>query len=152
MRAGFDPIKHYSPRDNIMYNLIGRNSGNMMFAYSVMNALTTNNAVCVPTYYQNSWSDQEIDYINQTYDALILPLADGFRDDFVPALRALTQLMKKLIIPCIVIGVGLRADFEPKLNIPRSFDKTTKEFVSEVLNHSACLGLRGEITAQYLKN
>ena len=39
VRAGFDPTKHYRPRDLLKRDYIGGNSGNMMFAYGVMNVL-----------------------------------------------------------------------------------------------------------------
>ncbi len=150
VRAGFDPTKHYRPRDLLKRDYIGGNSGNMMFAYGVMNVLTTDQARCTPTYYQRYWTEEEIEYINQTYDAFLLPLADAFRDGFIPQLKAFTALMKKLTIPCIVIGVGFRGDYEPQFEAPRRVDSVAKEFVSEVLNHSSCLGLRGGITADYL--
>lgn len=53
-------------------------------------------------------------------------------------------------IPVVVIGVGLRAPFEPKLNEGFPFDKDVKNFVKAVLKKSSIIGVRGEITAKYL--
>src|SRR5699024_1121355 len=65
-------------------------------------------------------------------------------------LRRYTKLIKKLKIPVVVTGVGLRAPFEPKLNEGFPFDEDVKAFVSAVLEKSSIIGLRGEITSQYL--
>ena len=48
-------------------------------------------------------------------------------------------------------GVGLRAKYEPDPAFFYPFNDNVKRFVGEVLDHSAMLGLRGEITADYLK-
>lgn len=151
IRGGADPLCEYTPMDVIATNYIGGNSGNLLFLYGVINALTTNDSVCIPTYYKQNWTDKEIDEINEEYSAFVLPLADAFRQDFVPSLRMYTELLKKIKIPCIVIGVGLRDKYEPELKQKKPFDEDVKCFVKEVLNHSAQIGLRGEFTAEYLK-
>lgn len=53
----------------------------------------------------------------------IIPLANAFREDFVEELRNLTKLIRKLKIPCVVIGVGVQADYEPDFNKTNIFDK-----------------------------
>ncbi|MBQ5976799.1 MAG: polysaccharide pyruvyl transferase family protein [Oscillospiraceae bacterium] len=151
IRGGADPTKRYTPGELLKKDSIGNNSGNLMFLYGTMNVLTTSNAVCVPTYYQSEWSAAEIDEINQNYSAFVMPLADGFRASFTWNLDRLTDLMKQLKIPCIVNGVGLRAKYDPDPDFSFPFNDTVKRFVGEVLNHSSMLGLRGEITGDYLK-
>ena len=146
--SGFNPLYKYNPLDHITKNINGGNTGNMMFAYGVMNVLNSENSTCDPTYYFDRLKDA--DFINDNYDALIFPLADAFRDSFMNQLSAFTSLMKKIKIPCIVIGAGLRAPFEPDLNEKRIFDDTVKEFVKAILDHSECLGLRGDISCRYL--
>ncbi len=98
----------------IVRNSIGGNVGNLVYAYSVFRTLMTEETTITPDYYRIHPADAE--QINKTYDMYIIPLADAFREDFVPSLRKYTQLIKKLTIPVVVIGVGLRAPFEPKLN------------------------------------
>ncbi|WP_047596347.1 polysaccharide pyruvyl transferase family protein, partial [Salmonella enterica] len=62
-----------------------------------------------------------------------------------------TQLIRKLKIPVIVTGVGLRANYEPQLDEGFSFDEDVTNFVKAVLEKSAQIGVRGQITADYLK-
>src|SRR5690625_1003873 len=105
----------------LINNSIGGNVGNLIYAYSVYRALMTEGTNIVPDYY--SRNSNNADKINKKYDAYIIPLADAFRSDFIHELKDYTKLIKKLTIPVVVIGVGLRAPFEPKLNEGFPFDE-----------------------------
>ncbi|GAF64982.1 putative polysaccharide pyruvyl transferase [Bacillus sp. TS-2] len=148
IRAGISPLDIFDPVKMIMSNSIGGNVGNLIYQYSVIRNLMTENVELVPDYYD--YDPKRAEEINENYDAYIIPLADAFRQEFVPSLKKYTQLIKKLNIPVIVIGVGLRAPFEPKLNEGFPFDKDVKAFVSAVLEKSKIIGVRGQITADYL--
>ncbi|KGA96893.1 polysaccharide pyruvyl transferase [Alkalihalobacillus alcalophilus ATCC 27647 = CGMCC 1.3604] len=150
MRAGISPLDNFDPTHMILNNSIGGNVGNLMYQYSVVRNLMTEDTVITPDYYNYSTDDKRADEINEKYDCYVIPLADAFRPDFVPTLRKYTKLIKKLKIPVVVIGAGLRAPFEPDLDGGFPFDKDVKEFVSAVLEKSSMLGLRGQITADYL--
>lgn len=149
IRAGFNPANIYKPEKYVFNAFVGGNSGNMLFAYGVMNALTLSNTEFEYTYKQK-WTDRDADIYNATYDAFILPLADAFRPDFLPTLEELTKLINKLTIPVYVIGVGFRTSYEPDFSHDYSFDKIVYNFVKSVLNHSSIIGLRGDITGHYL--
>lgn len=151
IRSGFNPYMNYSPIYALSHNMLGGNSGNLLYTYGVMNVLGKEDVMFIPTYHKKEWSDSEIDFINEECEAFILPLADAFRKDFVGHLKEYIKLINKLKIPCIVVGAGLRAPFEPDLNTSFEFDEVVCEFVSCVLEHSQMLGLRGEITARYLQ-
>lgn len=148
IRAGFDPKKTIDPMYYTQNSFVGGNSGNLAFAYGVMNVLKTDDTEFDVTY-NVSWTDKEAEEIDEKYDAVIFPMADGFRKDFVYILNGMTDLINRIKIPVIVIGVGLRSSYEPVFD--NSFDEDVKRFVKAVLNHSAMLGLRGEITGEYLK-
>lgn len=148
IRSGISPLDVKSPEEIIAKNSIGGNVGNLIYAYSVYRTLTTEDVTFVPDNYRINPSDA--DKINKEYDCYIIPLADAFRPDFVSSLRKYAKLIKKLTIPVIVIGVGLRAPFEPKLNEGFPFDDDVKAFVSAVLEKSSIIGVRGQITADYL--
>ena len=152
IRAGFDPLNggRVDPDICIWKPYIGGNSGNLMFAYGVMNALQTEDTELGMTE-KFRFSDREIAEINANYDAFILPMADAFRSNFIERLKLLTDSINKLKIPVIVVGVGLRADYEPDLSAGMPFDGDVKRFIAAVLDKSGRVGLRGEITGDYLK-
>src|SRR5699024_10914837 len=129
-------------------NSIGGNVGNLIYAYSIYRALWTEDIEIVPDYYKINHN--EADYINENYECYVIPLADAFRKTFVGELRGYTKLIKKLKIPVVVIGVGLSAPFEPELNEGFPFDEDVKRYVSAVLEKSNIIGVRGQITADYL--
>ncbi|MDO5396820.1 MAG: polysaccharide pyruvyl transferase family protein, partial [bacterium] len=150
VRAGFDPLKTYNPDDCVCKSFVGDNTGNLFFAYGVMNALFTEETEIEQTY-KWKWTDEEADLINEKFDAFILPMADGFRIDFMEYLSGITNLVNRLTIPVVVIGVGLRAPYEPDMSSGFPFDEIVTDFVKAILEHSAIIGLRGEITYKYLE-
>ncbi|MEI3611992.1 polysaccharide pyruvyl transferase family protein [Pseudogracilibacillus sp. SO30301A] len=148
IRSGISPLDTFDAAYMIDKNSIGGNVGNLIYAYSVYRTLMKEDTKIDPDYY--STDPNRADEINEKYDAYVIPLADAFRPDFIPLLRRYTKLIKKLKIPVFVIGVGLRAPFEPKLNEGFPFDKDVKAFVSAILEKSNMIGLWGEITSEYL--
>lgn len=142
------PLDIFDPTHIITQNSIGGNVGNLIYQYSVFRALMTENTTITPDYYK--FEPGRAEEINENFDCYVIPLADAFREDFVPSLRKYTKLIKKLTIPVYVIGVGLRAPFEPDLNGGFPFDEDVKAFVSAVLEKSTIIGVRGQITADYL--
>src|SRR5690625_880838 len=150
IRSGMSPLDTFDVPYIVDRNSIGGNVGNLIYAYSIYRALTTESTSVVPDYYATDPSQKRADEINEKYDCYVIPLADAFRPSFVPTLRRYTSLIKKLRIPVHVIGVGLRAPFEPNLDEGFPFDEDVKAFVSAVLERSSIIGLRGQITSDYL--
>ncbi|RIU94907.1 polysaccharide pyruvyl transferase family protein [Oceanobacillus picturae] len=148
MRARMSPLDTFDAPHILLNNSISGNVGNLVYQYGVSRTLMTEETNITPDY--GKVDSNKADEINQNFDCYVIPLADAFRKDFVSELRQYTKLIKKLKIPVIVIGVGLRAPFEPKLNEGFPFDKDVKEFVTAVLERSSIIGVRGEITAKYL--
>lgn len=149
IRAGLSPLENIEPLRILKENLIGANVGNLIYAYSVFRALmVSEDTEIVANHYK--LGEMSAEQINEEFDCFVIPLADAFRKDFMPEMRKTTELIKKLTIPCVVVGVGLRAPFEPKLNQSFEFDEDVKEFIKAVLDKSAMVGVRGQITADYL--
>lgn len=144
------PFNKFNPSRVIGDNAIGNNCGNLVYAYSVYRTLMTEGTKIVSTNYRTDYSPKEIDEINEKYDCFVIPLADAFRVGFEGSLRAHAKLIRNLKIPAIVIGVGLRAPFEPDLDKGFPFDDDVKEFMDAVLEKSAIVGVRGQITSDYL--
>lgn len=137
--------------ETIEHERFGSNIGNLVYQYSIYRHFSVGDNVLVPDKYSLDFSDERADFINQSFDAYIIPLADAFRADFRHHLRAYTKLIRKLSIPVHVIGVGIRMEYDPDFNIQREYEKDTKDFVKAVLEKSPMLGLRGEFTGEYLK-
>ncbi|MFJ8263045.1 polysaccharide pyruvyl transferase family protein [Rummeliibacillus sp. NPDC094406] len=149
IRSGTTPFQTFSAAEMIVNNSIGGNVGNLIYAYSVYRTLMTDDDVTfVPDNYQIN--PNKADYINENYDAYIIPLADAFRSDFIPSMKKYTKLIKKLKIPVYVIGVGLRTKFEPKPDDKFEFDDVVRDFIKAVLERSSMVGVRGQITSDYL--
>lgn len=148
IRAGMSPLEPFDAAKMMIDNTFGGNIGNLIYQFSVFRTLMTEDTIITPDYY--TYGPERAEEINANYDCYVIPLADAFRNEFIPSLRRYTKLINKLKIPVIVIGVGLRAPFEPKLNEGFPFDKDVKNFVQAVLKKSSIIGVRGEITAKYL--
>ena len=132
----------------ILKNMIGGNVGNLIYAYSIYRNLTTEDVEIIPDRYRIN--EKDASEINKKYDAYIIPLADAFRESFVESLKKYTKLIEKLTIPVIVIGVGVKAPMNKRIENGFPFDNVVKEFVKAVLKRSNMIGVRGQITADYL--
>ncbi|EUJ26014.1 Polysaccharide pyruvyl transferase [Listeria grayi] len=148
IRSGISPLDLFDAPTIIARDAIGSNVGNLLYAYSIYRNLWTEDTEIIPDYYRIDPDDA--DHINETYDGYLIPLADAFRETFRRQLKQYTKLIKRLKIPVYIIGVGLRAPYEPDLKAGFPFDTDVKNFVKAVLEKTGQIGLRGEITSAYL--
>lgn len=148
IRSGIAPNEIRKPEEMILNNLIGGNVGNLIYAYSIYRNLMTEDVEIIPDKYKIE--PNQADYINENYDAYIIPLADAFRDTFIKHLKKYTELFKKLKIPVVIVGVGIKAPIGKNVNEGFPFDKEVKEFIAAVLEKSNIVGVRGQTTADYL--
>lgn len=112
--------------------------------------MVSDDIVFHPTQYRYSFTEEEIEFANSFYDFFILPMADALRPDNAVYLKGITNFIKKLSIPCVVIGIGLRADYHADVTNPLECDSIVYDFIRAVLDKSNCVGIRGERTATYL--
>lgn len=148
IRSGMLPSESFDDLEFLSRDRFGSNNGNLIYQYSVIRTLQTNDI----TFFSDNYSTDpsKFEEINKNYDAYILPFADAFREEFIKDLERYTELIRKLDIPVIVIGIGVRAPLEYDVSKGFSFDQEVKEFISAVLEKSSIVGLRGQITADYL--
>lgn len=151
MRSVMNPLENPPIEHVVTRNLIGGNAGNMIFVYSVMRTLMCEDTQIDTIKTLKEFSNEEVEKINSEYDCFILPLANAFRGQFMKELTFLISLIKRLKIPCIVIGVGVQAGVDENFNRSFEFDDLAKEFSKEVLKRSEIIGVRGEMTAAYMK-
>lgn len=153
IRGGRVPTERFEIENYVNCNLMGSNVGNFMYLYGIIRTLTLDeNVTFESTRYRYDFTDREIERINSECDGFIIPLADAFRDSFMNELEGLTRLVKKLKIPSYVIGVGVKAGAEKKLeNKHFGFEKQVRDFVKAVLKSSNSIGVRGETTGEFLE-
>ncbi len=149
IRCGMLPQDTYSDSEFLNRDRFGSNIGNLVYQYSVIRTLMTEDTEIVSDEF--AINPNSSDLINKNYDAYIIPLANAFRTSFIPQLKRYTELIKKLEIPVVVVGIGLQAPYGYDVKKGFNFDKEVKEFVKAVLEKSSIIGLRGQITADYLE-
>src|SRR5690554_1814599 len=151
IRGYADPFKELTPLDAIRNKKIGQNSGNLIFVASVLRNILLDDT----GYDFLSLSDDSsayAKYINSSYDHLILPFANAFRPGFAIHLDKYSELIEKLNIPVSVIGIGAQATLDYDWKQLDSISSNVKRFVSAVLDRSPTIGVRGELTREYLKS
>lgn len=149
VRAPMSPLDNYSSQELLEKDRFGVNVGNLVYQYSIFRTLY-NDDVSVEA--DGLIMDpSRADWINENFDMYVLPFADAFRPDFTKYLRLYTALFKKLKIPICITGIGIRAPYEPNFNEPFSFDDDVKKFMDAALEKSTIVGLRGNLTGEYLK-
>ena len=143
------PWESFDELDLLARDRFGSNNGNLIYQYSVVRTLMLEDV----EFYSDDYiiNPDRADEINEKYDAYILPFADAFRENFIGDLNKYTELIKKLNIPVIVIGIGVRAPFGYDIKNGFSYDDDVRAFVQAVLEKSSIIGLRGQITANYLE-
>ncbi len=154
MRGAMSPLDPATVESVMFRNTIGGNAGNLLYLSSIYRTLLTEDAQIDMDHYrvENGFvTEEEIDRINQEYDAYLVPLADAFRNDFIAKLHNYAHFFERLTIPCIVLSVGIRAPYEPNLDEKFKFDDAVRHFVEAACSRSSKIGVRGEITGAYLK-
>jgi hypothetical protein len=132
-----------------------KNIGNLVFAYSTLKALSTPDTEISIDNYEMTLSDsfsERTDEINEQYDAFVIPLCNSFRRAYRTELRRMTATIQKLRIPCLVTGVGAQGKLSGDCSGLDGIKEDVKSFVSAVLDRSSSIGVRGEITRDYLKS
>lgn len=149
LRAKKSPFEVLSPEESLARNVIGTNSGNLIFIESAYKLLSTRGTEIDV---QGRLPDpREADRINARYDAYVVPLANAFRPEFEFHLAKMTRLIERLRIPVVVLGVGIQADTQASRDRLAPIERTVKAFVGAVLDRSASIGVRGEFTQAYLQ-
>ena len=80
-----------------------------------------------------------------------MPLANAFRASLVEGVREMAALFEKLTIPIVILGVGAQGPVSGEIG-SAELDEVVARFMRAVLDRSPSVGVRGELTAQYLAN
>jgi Polysaccharide pyruvyl transferase len=149
LRSAKNPWDAVSPLANYRYNTFGNNVGNLVFSEAVHRALSTARAEVESNRFVVSAI--EADRLNAESDVFVVPLANAFRPSFADALERLTQMIERLTIPVVVAGVAAQGTVDYDSKRLRNIEPIVKRFVAAVLDRSATIGVRGEFTADYLR-
>jgi hypothetical protein len=148
LRSPKGPFEIASPGLTLDQNLIGSNSGNLVFLEASHRLLATRgSSIEVDRFAPHLIG---IDQINERYDVYVVPLASAFRRSFVGHLSRLTTVIRQLRIPVVVLGVGAQTSIDYDTERLSSIAPVVKAFVSAVLDRGPSIGVRGELTADYL--
>ncbi len=148
LRSRKDAFEVVAPTEVLERNLIGDNSGNLIFLEASQRLLTTRTqAVDVDRFVIDPGA---ADRINERYDAYVIPLANAFRPSYEANLIRLTRLIERLRIPVVVLGVGAQATVREDASRLAPIAASVRAFVSAALDRGPSIGVRGEFTAGYL--
>ncbi|MFC7623320.1 polysaccharide pyruvyl transferase family protein [Microlunatus sp. GCM10028923] len=145
LRAHKDPLRVASAEATLRQDLIGGNTGNLVFSQSVRRLLSTERAQITTGLFRHP-----PDRINAEFDHLVIPLANAFRPNYTGQLDRLSELLEQLTIPVTVVGVGAQATLGGRRRDAEVLDRAVSRFVRAVLRQSPTIGVRGEFTLEYL--
>jgi hypothetical protein len=147
IRAHKNPFTVADADTTYRQNLIGNNTGNLVFSQAVYRLLSTPDAHLETSGLAGSHRR----VINSRFDHVVIPLANAFRVSYIERLDALSTLIEQLTVPVSVLGVGSQAALDGSYRFDRVKPATTR-FVRAVLDRSPSIGVRGEQTRDYLKS
>ncbi|NYI66423.1 polysaccharide pyruvyl transferase family protein [Spelaeicoccus albus] len=134
-------------------SVIATNAGNLLFGQSVHRMLSVPGTEIVPNNYntgREGIDEKLIRRINSEFDHFVIPLANAFRPSFQANLQRLTRVISGLDIPVTVVGVGSQHELSDATRQNDPIADDVKAFMKAVLDRSASVGVRGELTAEYL--
>jgi hypothetical protein len=149
LRSPKTPFETTSAEVALGDNLLGHNSGNLIFLETAYKILDTHDAEITPDRF--AAYKMGADEINERFDVYVIPLANAFRATFADSLGRLTKVLEGLKIPIVVLGAGLQSPIPYAAGKERPFDDTVKAFAAAVLDRSPSIGVRGEYTQDYLQ-
>jgi hypothetical protein len=148
LRAPKDTFEVVGPERTAERNLIGTNSGNLVFLAAAQRILSAPGVSIDVDRFQIDPSAASS--INERYDAYVIPLANAFRLSYEPQLRRMTELIRRLRIPVVIAGVGAQADIHYRTDRLGQMEPAVRGFMSAVLDRAPSVGVRGELTRDYL--
>jgi hypothetical protein len=150
LRAGKQPFQFTDALQSLQKNIAGTNVGNMLFQQSTFRTLfRPDQKIKINGY---SLKARLVDELNEKASAVVLPLANQFRPNYADRLEALADVIRKLKVPVVVVGVGCQSNLNYDLSLLAPINRQVRNFVGAILDRSASIGVRGECTANYLNS
>jgi Polysaccharide pyruvyl transferase len=150
LRSPTSPFDVISPMTVADRNLIATNTGNLVFMFATYRLLATPGTEITPD--RMRVEPKDADRINAEYDVYVAPFANAFRPVYESTLGRWADLIERLRIPVVIPGVGAQLGLDAGFDVLRPIEATVKRFVRAVLERSPSIGVRGEVTAAYLRH
>ncbi|MFD6150708.1 polysaccharide pyruvyl transferase family protein [Streptomyces sp. NPDC060243] len=149
LRSGKSPFRAASAEETLEQNFVGNNVGNLVFSDSAHKMLDVP-GVELTLGGLGPRSMPTATEINERFDHVVLPFANAFRPQF--ELTYWTTLIERLKVPVTVLSVGAQTTLDGDVSPLRPMDDQVKRFVRAVLERSPSIGVRGEVTARYIRS
>lgn len=146
LRAHKSPFHSASATETVSKRLIGSNVGNLMFSHASYRLLSTSDVEITTRKFEGLDASEINDY-----DVAVVPLANAFRTSLIDGVGEMAALFEKVNIPIVVLGVGAQGPVSGEIR-SAELDEVVTRFVRAVLERGPSMGVRGELTAQYLAN
>ena len=151
IRAGKNPFLAASAIETLNSNLTMTNVGNLLFQHAFIRSIHSADTNVI-TVQDQVMPDETIDKINKNIDAVYLPFANAFRPTFRGGLHNWIQMIDKIKVPVVVVGIGAQCATDNALLELTPINDDVRLFCSKVLSKSQSIGVRGEFTANYLND
>ena len=149
LRAPKDTFAARPPREVLTRNLIAGNAGNLLFIGAAQKVLSAPGVAIDPDRLRVRARDA--DAINERYDHYVLPLANAFRPRYEANLLEHTALLARLRIPVTILGVAAQGTATGDFGRLKPSEPAIRAFVRAALERGPTIGVRGELTADYLR-
>ncbi|MGW5876716.1 polysaccharide pyruvyl transferase family protein [Nocardiopsis terrae] len=150
LRSSKTPFEAATVEETLQQKIGGANLGNLVFSDSAFKMLDVSGAEITTMGFRTRIPSPE--EINEKYDYCVLPFANAFRPAFQRQLEQWTDVIEKLTVPVMVLGIGAQSTLDYDLEPMRSLDASVKRFASAVLDRAPSIGVRGEFTQKYLNH
>ncbi len=122
-----------------------KNWGNRLWFQGIYSALDTGE-----NEYEFITDSIDIEYINSSYDKIVLPMANIFYHGFLDSIKELATIFEKIKIPTYVVVCGVQADSYDALNeVISSIGKESARFIRAIYNTGGEFALRGYFTKEF---
>lgn len=149
LRSPKDTFDARPPLEVLKRNLISGNAGNLLFLGAAQKLLSAPGVAIEAD--ATRVRARDAGWINERFDHYVLPLANAFRPFYEASLLQHTLLLSRLRIPVTILGVAGQGTTTADFRRLRPIESAIRAFVRAVLDRGPSIGVRGELTADYLR-
>lgn len=127
------------------YNGICPNYGNKLWLFGIVSSLRSIDNTLI--FYRK---DMSADYINHTFDYIVLPMANIFYSGYIHIMERFAMEFEQIRIPTYVIACGVQADSYDDLdNLVKTIGEVANRFIRTIYRTGGEFALRGHFTEEF---